>query len=83
MKSECPTFLKSKGKAMAVTLNGDEVYNNEFGSDDDGNFIVFTATAIVDKSVSVKENPFDGELFGDADLQEAYNKLCKVAARML
>ena len=28
--------------------------------------------------MSVEENPFDGELSEDADLQEAYNKLCKV-----
>ena len=28
-----------------------------------------------------EENPFDGELSKDADLQEAYNKLCKVAAK--
>ena len=27
----------------------------------------------------VDENPFDGELSNNADLQEAYNKLCKVA----
>ena len=24
MKSECPTYLKSKGKAMAVTLSDDD-----------------------------------------------------------
>ena len=29
----------------------------------------------------VEENPFDGELFESADLQEAYNKLCKVATK--
>ena len=29
----------------------------------------------------VEENPFDGKLFEYADLQEAYNKLCKVAAK--
>ena len=29
----------------------------------------------------VDENPFDGELFENADLQEAYNKFCKVAAK--
>ena len=28
-----------------------------------------------------EENPSDGELSKDADLQEAYNKLCKVAAK--
>ena len=31
--------------------------------------------------MSAEENPSDGELFEDADLQEAYNKLCKVAAK--
>jgi len=81
VKSECPTFLRSKGKAMAVILSDDEVSDNEYGSDEDGNFIVFTSTAIVDESVVVEENPSDGELSEDANLQEAYNKLCKVAAK--
>ena len=55
---------------MAVTL-----------SDENGNFIAFTAIAVVNESVVVDENPFDGELFENADLQEAYNKLCKVVAK--
>ena len=33
MKSECPTFLKSKGKAMVVTLSDDEVSDHESKSD--------------------------------------------------
>ena len=78
---ECPTFLRSKGKAMAVTLSDDEVSDNESSSDKDGNFIAFTATAVVDESIAVEENPSDGELSKDADLQEAYNKLCKVAVK--
>ena len=53
---------------MVVTLSDDEVSDNESGSDEDGNFIAFTATAIVDKSVAIEENPFDEELFEDADL---------------
>ena len=81
MKSECSTYLKSKGKAMAVTLSDNEVSDEEFGCDEDGNFITFTATAVVDESVSVEENPSDGELSEDADLQEAYNKLCQIAAK--
>ena len=40
----------------------------------------FTATAVVNESDSVEEKPSDGELFESADLQETYNKLCKVAA---
>ena len=81
MKSECPTFLRSKGKAMIVTLSDDEVSDNESSSDEDKNFIAFTATTIVDKSVVVDENPFDRELSENVDLQEAYNKLCKVTTK--
>ena len=51
------------------------------GCDEDGNFIAFTTTTVVNESVSAEENPPDGELSEDADLQEAYNKLCKVAAK--
>ena len=39
MKSEYPTYLKSKGKTMAVTLNDSEVSNDELECDKDGNFI--------------------------------------------
>ena len=41
VKSESPTFLRSKGKTMAVTLSDDEVSNHESSSDEDGNFIAF------------------------------------------
>ena len=71
MKLECPTFLRSKGKAMAVTLSDHEVSDNAFGSDEDGNFIAFTATTEVEESVVVEENPSDGKLSEDADLQVA------------
>ena len=37
MKLECPTFLRSKGKAMAITFSYDEVSDHESGSDEDGN----------------------------------------------
>ena len=68
LKSECPTYLKSKGKVMAVTLSDDEVFDDESGYDKDGNFIAFTATVVVNESVSAEENPSDRELFKDADL---------------
>ena len=35
MKSECPTYLKSKSKAMAVTLSDDKVSDDESGCDED------------------------------------------------
>ena len=73
--------MKSKGKAMTVTLNDDKVSDDESGCDEDGNFIAFTATAVVNESVSIEENLSDGELSKDANLQEAYNKLCKVVAK--
>ena len=80
VKSKCPTFLRSKGKVIAVTLSDDEVSDDECGSDEDGNLIAFTATIVVDESVVANKNPSDGKLFENTDLQEAYNKLCKVAA---
>ena len=40
MKSECPTYLKSKGKAMAVTLSDDEVFDDESSYDEDGNSLL-------------------------------------------
>ena len=80
VKSECPTFLRSKGKDMVVTLSDDEVSDHESGSDEDGNFIAFTATALVYENVMVDENPSDGELFESADLQK---KLIIRFARLL
>ena len=74
MKSECPTYLKSKGKAMVVTLSDDEISDDEFGCDEDGNFIAFTSNAVVNESVFAEENLSDGKLSEDADLQEAYKK---------
>ena len=68
MKLECPTFLRSKGKAMAITLSDDEVFDHEAGSDEDENLITFIATTTVDDSVEVEENPSDGELFKCVDL---------------
>ena len=67
MKSECPTFLISKGKAMVVTLSDGKVSDHKSGSDEDGNFFAFTATTVVNESVLVEENPSDGELSEDAD----------------
>ena len=81
VKSECPTLLRSKGKAMVITLSDDEVSDHESSSDEDGNFITFTTIAVVDKSVVVEENSFDGKLSECADLQEVFNKLCKVASK--
>ena len=92
VKSKYHIFLRSKSKVIVVTFSDDEVSNHESGSDEevsyhesgsdeDGNFITFTATTIVDESVVVNKNPFNGELSENADLQEAYNKLCKIATK--
>ena len=81
MKSQCHTYLRSKGKAMVVTLSDDEVSNDESSCDEDGNSIAFTATAVVNENVFAEENSSDGELFEDADLQKTYNKLCKVTVK--
>ena len=81
MKSECPTFLKSKSKVIVITLSDDEVSDYESGSDDDANFITFTATAIVNENVMVDENLSNGKLSENANLQETYNKLCKITTK--
>ena len=59
--------MRSKGKAMIVTLSDDEVFDHEPGSDKDENFITFIATAVVDESVVVDENPSDGEFSKNVD----------------
>ena len=41
----------------------------------------FIATTVVSEIETVDENPSDGELFENAVLQEAYNKLCKIASK--
>ena len=68
MKSECLTFFRSKGKVMTVTLSDDEVSDHESSSDENGNFIAFIATVVVNENVVVDENPSDGELSESADL---------------
>ena len=66
---------------MAVTLSDDEVTDHESESDQEGNFMAFTATNVVSEIKTIDENPSDEELFENADLQEAYNMHCKVVAK--
>ena len=66
---------------MVVTLSNDEVSNHESESDQEGNFMAFTTTVIVSETETADEKPSDGEPSENDDLQEAYNKLCKIAAK--
>ena len=66
---------------MAINLSDDEVSDHESASDEDGNLFAFTATAEVDESVVIEENPSNGKLSECADSQEAFNKLYKIAAK--
>ena len=43
--------------------------------------MAFTATTVVSEIEIVDENPSDGELSKNVDLQEAYNKFCKIATK--
>ena len=43
--------------------------------------MAFTATVVVTEIETANENPSDGELSENANLQEAYNKLCKIVAK--
>ena len=83
MKSECPTYLKSKGKAMAVTLSDGEVSDHESDCDEDGNFIAFIATAVVDESISIEENPSDGDSLKMQIFKRAITNFAKLLQRML
>ena len=66
---------------MSITLSDDEAFDHESESDQEGNFMAFTATTIVSEIENANENPSDEELSENAELQEAYNKLCKIAAK--
>ena len=66
---------------MAVTLSDNEVSNHKSESDQEGNFMAFTATIVVSEIEIADENPSDGEPPENVDLQEAYNKLCNIAAK--
>ena len=66
---------------MAVTLSDDEVTDHKSESDQEGNFMTFTGTTIVSEIETTDENPSDKELSENANLQEAYNELCKVATK--
>ena len=56
---------------MAVTLSDDEFSNHKSESDQEGIFMAFTATTVASEIETTDENPSDGELFKNADLQEA------------
>ena len=43
--------------------------------------MAFTVTTVVSEIETVVENLSNGELSEDVDLQEPYNKLCKIAAK--
>ena len=83
MKSDCPTYLRLKGKAMAVTLSDDEFSNDESGCNEDENFITFTATAVVNESVSVEENPSDGNSLKMQIFKKPTINFVKLLQRML
>ena len=64
--------------ALAATLSDEESAN--FGSDQEGNFIAFmTISNENEKNNFEPKVEFDVILDDDADLQDAYNKLCIIA----
>ena len=66
---------------MVVTLSDDEVSNHESESNQEGNFMAFTAIVKVSETKFFDENPSNGELSKNVDLQKAYKKFCKIAAK--
>ena len=83
MKSECSTYLKSKGKAMVVTLSDGEVSDDESECDENGNFIAFAATAVVNESISTEENPSDGNSLRMQIFKRPTINFTKLLQRML
>ena len=66
---------------MNITLSDDEVSNHEFESNQEVNFMTFTAIVKVSEPKFFDENPSDGELSENVDLQETYKKFCKIVAK--
>ena len=57
---------------MVVTLSDDEGFDHDLDSDQEGKFMAFIDTTIVDDSVKEKfESPSDKELSENYDLQKA------------
>ena len=50
-------------------------------SNQEGNFMAFTATDVVSEIETADENLSNGELSKNVDLQEAYKKLCKIVTK--
>ena len=71
IKIEGPIYLRSKGKAMTVSLNDDDTTDQESNNEHEENFMAFTAIAEIDNIV----------VEDVANLQEAHNRLCKIAAK--
>ena len=83
MKSECPTYLKSKGKTMAVTLSDCEVSDDESECDKDGNFIAFTATALVNESIFAERTLLMGNSLRTQIFKRPTINFAKLLQRML
>ena len=83
MKSECPTYLKSKGKTMAVTLSDGEVSDDDSDCDEDGNFIAFTATAVVMKAYLLKRTFLMGNFLRMQIFKRPTTNFAKLLQRML
>ena len=66
---------------MVVTLSDDEISDHESKSDQERNFMTFTATTVVSEIKIADKNPSDEEFSENADLQKAHYKLCKIAAK--
>ena len=48
---------------MTVSLSDDEGFDHESESDQEGNFVAFSAIVVVSETKIVEENPSDGELW--------------------
>ncbi|KAB1227705.1 hypothetical protein CJ030_MR1G005712 [Morella rubra] len=86
--SECPTYLKSKGKAMNASLSDDESKSSsddENSSEDEQvNFMAFAASTDGFVLQEIDDDFEDSDVDGNIEesLQEAYNKLFEESLKL-
>ena len=88
VRSECPTYLKSKGKAMNASLSDDESKSSSddehFFEDEQVNFMAFVASTDGFVLQEIDDELEDSDIDGDIEesLQEAYNKLFEESLKL-
>ena len=68
---------------MAITLSDDEVFDHESKSDQERNFMAFTATTVVSEIKIADKNPSDEEFSKNADFKRLITNYARLQPKML